>query len=336
MTPFAMMDDVRAIFFVFIAIFLLPLFTDAQGFTKNLYFGMRNNQDVVRLQNFLRDRDYFTYPQSTGNYFTQTLQAVRNFQKDNGISPVGGYFGPQSRVVANRLLGSGEVEQPPKTTGKGPATIPSPYKKKIVIGSILGTSEDPLWEQITLENRTEKEKVNITGWIIENSRGFRFEIPKGHELPGFEVLAQDQIVLKPGDRVVVTSGRQDARMDFRQNICTGYLDETSVFQPALSRQCPRPETRRLLNLSDRCLQLIDATPSCRQFDFRERVDSDCSQYINQNLNYSGCVRNYKNRKDFYSNEWFIWMQRNTEFFRNERERVVLKDNAARVVDEYNY
>ncbi len=308
-------------------VMLLPLFVSAQ-FTRDLYFGMRSDPDVVRLQEFLRSQGYFTYPVSTGNYFTATLEAVRSFQKTNGISPIGGYFGPKSRAAANRLPSKNDS---PKTVTPG-----SPYKGKIVISSVSGTSETPEFESLVVENRSQNEKISITGFIVENSRGERFIIPQGNELPGSSGVARDTITLKSGDRATITAGKQTGESNFRLNLCVGYLDEADQFTPSLSHQCPSTETRRLTNLSDQCLRIIDSTPSCRQARFEGFIDSDCSAYLSEHLNYAGCVRDYRSRPDFYSGEWLIWMQRDNEFFRNVREKVILRDVQGRVVDEYSY
>lgn len=71
-------------------------------FTRDLYFGMRNNSDVSNLQEFLTDQGYYAGPVS-GNYFLLTVQAVKKFQSANGINPTG-YFGPKSRAVANEII----------------------------------------------------------------------------------------------------------------------------------------------------------------------------------------------------------------------------------------
>lgn len=323
------------IFTIIALIVLFPLFASAQ-FTRDLYFGMRNNADVVRLQEFLRGQGFFTYPGSTGNYFTATLDAVRKFQKAHGISPIGGYFGPQSRAAANRLLARSPISVVPGSSAVGSPAARSSYNGKIAISSVSGTSEVPEFESIIIENRDQAEKISVTGFIVENSRGERFVIPKGNDLPGLSASAQDPVFLKPGERAIITAGRQEKYTDFRSNLCTGYLDEVSKFSPSLSHQCPRPDTRRLTDLSDRCLRIIDATVSCRRPSFEGFVDSECSAYLSNNLNYAGCVRNYRSRADFYSREWLVWMQRSSEFLRNVRDKVILRDPQGKIVDEYSY
>jgi len=327
---------------------VLPLIASAR-FDRNLYFGMRNDLDVKQLQDFLRDQGHFTFPTSTGNYFQVTLDAVKKFQKARGISVVSGYFGPQSRAAANDLLLPGVSGGISATPSSGyvqtikPAPSPtavvrgiSPYKGKIRIGSVYGSANRPEGEMIVLENRTEKEKIDITGFSLLNSRGDSFTIPKGHELPGFTHAPEDSIVLKPRDRAQITAGRQRTWFDFRDNICVGYLDDQLQFEPPLSHRCPWIETRNLGYLSDRCLSIIRSTDTCRRPSFTGFVEPECSDFLNGNLSYASCVRDNRNTSEFYSSEWLIWMQKSNEFIRNVSETIVLKDQQGNEVDRYSY
>lgn len=77
-------------------------------FYMNLKFGDRNDQ-VVLLQNFLKERGYFPVNQaSTGYYGSITANAVLRWQIDNNVDTKetltrlqGKHFGPKSRQVAN-------------------------------------------------------------------------------------------------------------------------------------------------------------------------------------------------------------------------------------------
>lgn len=71
------------------------------NFTKNLWYGMRNNQDVQALQTVLTQQGIYSGP-VTGNFFTQTLTAVKKFQAQNGITATG-YVGPTTRAKINSL-----------------------------------------------------------------------------------------------------------------------------------------------------------------------------------------------------------------------------------------
>lgn len=336
-------------FLVLVFFIAVPCLVSAAGFDRDLYFGMVRNADVARLQDFLRTRGYLSYPLSTGNYLTGTLDAVRRWQKANGLPPVGGYFGPQSRRQANRILNesgltlsggasNGTGLSPQAGAGIGSATT-SPYKGKIAIGYVSGWGTVPEYESLTLENRTAKEIIPVTGFQIESSRGGIFTVPQGQELPGLSGGIDATIFLRPGDRATITVGKQERHMNFRENLCTGYFDETSNFVPSLSHSCPRADTRVLADLSDACLNIITYVSSCRTAaaSFPSRVpDSQCNDYLNAHFNYVGCVADYRSRPDFYSHTWLIWMQRDKEFFRNPVEHVIVRDQQGKVVDEYRY
>ncbi len=68
-------------------------------FHNNLRLGSRGN-DVVMLQNVLRNQGYFLYHTSTGYFGTVTLKAVRAFQKDYNIIQTG-FVGPLTRGALN-------------------------------------------------------------------------------------------------------------------------------------------------------------------------------------------------------------------------------------------
>lgn len=311
---------------IFTLLVLMPLSVSA-AFSRDLYLGLRNDQDIVRLQQFLRDQGHFTFPENTGNFLGVTRAAVVKFQKAQGITPASGYFGPLTRSVANKFLGDATTPV---------AVISSSAKGKIKISDVSGTNETPEFESLTIENTSEKENISITGFVIRSDKS-SFIIPKGHHLLGSSASAEDQILLKPGERAIITAGKQAMLMDFRENLCTGYYSEFSDYTPSLSSSCPRPDTRKLLHLSDRCINVIERTSTCRTADLRDTfIESACSEYINQNLNYNGCTRNYRNIPNFFSDHWLIWMQRTEEFFRNTHDKITLKDIQGRVVDEYSY
>lgn len=318
--------------FILILMILLPISVSA-AFSRDLYFGLRNDPEVSRLQEFLRDQGHFTYPEITGNFFTATRAAIIRFQLARNIYPPAGYFGPLTRAVANQLITA--APPAPVVPNQVPPDGPSPYKDKIRINYVSGYSETPEFESIVIENQSSKENISITGFAIESDKA-RFVIPRGYHLPGFSASPQDPIILKSGGRAIITVGRQARMMDFRENLCTGYFSEMSNFTPSLSYSCPRPDTKGLLFLSDRCLRVIESTPTCRLADSQQIFESSCSEFVNQNLNYNGCVRNYQTRSDFFSGQWLVWMQRKEEFFRNTHDKVILKDPQGRIVGEYSY
>jgi peptidoglycan hydrolase-like protein with peptidoglycan-binding domain len=67
---------------------------------RNLFFGL-SGDDVKQLQQFLKDKGYYTYPEITGYFGQITKEAVMVFQKANGIEPLGG-VGPQTRAAIEK------------------------------------------------------------------------------------------------------------------------------------------------------------------------------------------------------------------------------------------
>lgn len=92
------------------ALFFLPIMCCAQtvGFTNNLYYGLTNNTDVSQWQEFLTTQGF--YVPDTGNFFSLTLKATKEFQSAETISPVSGFVGPITRATANAILAE-EVSQ---------------------------------------------------------------------------------------------------------------------------------------------------------------------------------------------------------------------------------
>ncbi|MDO8499633.1 MAG: peptidoglycan-binding protein [bacterium] len=69
-------------------------------FTKAMSVGSKG-AEVVALQQLLRQLGYFTYPTDTGTYGAATREAVRKFQKANGIAQVG-HVGPATLKALNK------------------------------------------------------------------------------------------------------------------------------------------------------------------------------------------------------------------------------------------
>src|SRR3989338_6299405 len=76
-------------------------------FTENLGWGS-THPEVSKLQQFLKERGYFT-GEVTGSFFGATAQAVKTFQSKYQIEQ-SGYFGPQTRAVANNILQGGQTQ----------------------------------------------------------------------------------------------------------------------------------------------------------------------------------------------------------------------------------
>lgn len=90
-------------FGIMFAFFMAPFGAFAAGFERDLSYGILNDADVTRLQEFLKSQSVYSGP-VTGNFFSLTQEGVKRFQAREGITPVLGYFGPKTRSRANEIL----------------------------------------------------------------------------------------------------------------------------------------------------------------------------------------------------------------------------------------
>jgi hypothetical protein len=79
--------------------------TIIQPFERDLYFGLTNDPEVKRLQEFLIGKGYLESGLNTGNFYEKTLEAVKAYQRAKAITPVSGYFGSKTRRIVNQELG---------------------------------------------------------------------------------------------------------------------------------------------------------------------------------------------------------------------------------------
>ena len=87
-----------------LTLLVLP-FSVWADFSRDLYFGLKNDPDVKILQEFLISRGLYAGP-TNGNFFALTKEAVKKFQQQENIEPAFGYFGLKTRTRANVLNSS--------------------------------------------------------------------------------------------------------------------------------------------------------------------------------------------------------------------------------------
>ena len=85
------------ILFFLLSLLFIPLAAEA-FFDINLYYGLRNNNNVKELQEFLIDKGFLTGVSATGNFLSLTLNAVKSYQASAGINQTG-YVGILTRTA---------------------------------------------------------------------------------------------------------------------------------------------------------------------------------------------------------------------------------------------
>ncbi|MDD5032913.1 MAG: hypothetical protein PHC85_02240 [Candidatus Pacebacteria bacterium] len=179
-----------------------------------------------------------------------------------------------------------------------------------------------------------KNSIDITGWILVGKTGLDLKIPQAVNLvvAGSENYKTD-VVLKPGEKAVINTGRSPIGYSFRVNKCSGYLSQANLFYPSVSKKCPYPKDEDWpAGLSDACRDFIKTISSCRvNVSVPVKLGDECASAISEKLNYNKCVSTHKNDENFYQSEWRVYMDREEELWKKTSERIILKDRNGNIV-----
>lgn len=193
---------------------------------------------------------------------------------------------------------------------------------------------------ITLSSSlAQDEKINISGWQIKGNKG-SIVIPQGIEEYFDEGSVIKDIFIKSYETIYLLSGSNPLgyNRNFRLNKCFGYFLNNFSFYPSISKNCPQPKLEQISRLDEYCQEFILKTERCKvpnySTDLRLSLDLECRTYIDQNLNYKGCFRNYSKDKDFLENYWYIYVGYN--IVSELHDTLYLRDRDGLLVNKYLY
>lgn len=221
----------------------------------------------------------------------------------------------------------------------------SKYKGRVLLKASKAKATKPIdeWLELSLPSRSDIDSVSITGWKIKNSRNEELVIKQGaYIVYSASINQQNDIILKRGQTAFLVTGRSPIGVNFVTNICTGYFNQFNKFNPPLRKDCPHPASEPEFfsaesQLSDNCLNYIESLRRCvMPFPSSLSLDIPCANYVNKNINYDTCVKTHKFDTDFEGNEWRIYFERDQEFFKQSREKIVLYDNERKEVARIEY
>ena len=250
---------------------------------------------------------------------------------------------------------SGYSAEPPPTDGQiissgasptGPAAQPgySPYEKRVRIQTVVRPSSSslkPEEEYAFLRNADDSSKppIVISGWTLENSQGKRYAIAGAQKLALMDVN-ETSVFLPPGAEAYVHTGPSPINVSFRENACTGYLNENNKFMPRLAERCPRPDVSKFIRFTDRCLDFMERSIyTCRVPKIDETaagIEYECGEFIDKHFKYSGCVDDFRAASDFYKNTWQLYLGRPEKLWRSLHDLIILRDSQGLIVDTYQY
>lgn len=226
----------------------------------------------------------------------------------------------------------GNVQTASQTSGLSPL---SPYYQKIRISNVKKEAKSNP-SLITLRVYA-KEEIDITGFKIKTRHG-EFAIPKGIEKYQSHKSGKDIVVDGYMYVYIVGSPNPLGSIGFRINKCFGYLKEYNKFYPSFYSYCPSASKEELYNLSPVCQDYILKSAKCETPDYSNNLkiaaNSSCVNYINENLNYSGCFKNYSGDDDFLKNYWYLYTGSN--IVEPLHDIVYLYDSRGYLVDKYSY
>ncbi|MDO8579391.1 MAG: hypothetical protein Q7R72_00775 [bacterium] len=272
-------------------------------------------------------RAYGTYYEGEDSKQTETLNLPR--------AP-GNFLREVSLLIGDTFSGIKEVRDTRVTPLLG---------KKIYLGdTVEAKAKNPDEEYLRIEiDPYTKNAQNISGLVLRGT-GFNTSIiiPKAINLPVLGTSpAKTDVIIPPGGHAIITSGRSPIGTSFRMNKCAGYLDQFQNYVPDLNRNCPYPSDELKAYGPYRetsCAEFVEKIPRCKIFQDApaKTLSNICVDFLAEKLNYNACVADHKNDKDFYSNEWRLFLNQSNELWKNSDEIIRLMDAEGAVLDAVTY
>ncbi|KKU51933.1 MAG: hypothetical protein A3F26_02620 [Candidatus Ryanbacteria bacterium RIFCSPHIGHO2_12_FULL_47_12b] len=214
------------------------------------------------------------------------------------------------------------------------------YKQYFSISSANARSRNPDTEYIDIQyNPPENESVYISNWKIANKRGGSFRLGEVTNFPGTGTTPNSSpLIIPQGGIIHVITGRSPRGENFRLNKCAEYFQEHNEYIPSLSVSCPPPAQEPGQDgLNDECFDYVQGLWSCRLAEpppvgFGDR----CAEYVRETASYVGCVDNHRQDKDFFINEWWVYLNRPEQMWSDVRETITLSDERGIVIASESY
>ena len=269
---------------------------------------------------------------------------------DKPLSFAGPYLAP--------ITGPGQTAQPygdpsqygsvNSTIGVGPGGVSvsgsgnSTYTGSVMLSrDLTGTSAtDPKSEYVVVSVSSSGKPVSTAGWKLVSGSGSG-SFPQGAEVARSGRVNQlAPITLEPGDRAIVVTGRSPIGISFRENQCTGYLEENQDFRPALSMSCPsawEEYGRYADDDEESCRRFTQTVPYCSsETDLPDNTSSSCRAFAEDYLDYNGCVDAHVKDSGFKNDTWRVFLGNKDELWPRSNGTMTLVDADGKVIDSIKY
>jgi len=189
-------------------------------------------------------------------------------------------------------------------------------------------------------------RIDITRWrLVSSISNSSVVIPQGTRIPQSGAVSfQEDILLSPGDSAYIISGRSPIGTSFLPNKCTSYFEQYQSFYPRFNQYCPSSVDEmayaqdQTIRNSNACYDYVSSLSSCKVHTgiYPQPLPSGCQYFIENDLTYTGCVRNHKSDADFLARDWRVYLARDSSLWRDRREVLKLVDAQGLTVDVLTY
>lgn len=225
---------------------------------------------------------------------------------------------------------------------------PSPYRGLVSFSYSNSASEaNPSEEYIELNaNSGNKRNILLKGWSIQSIiSGMRVPIPRADiALKTNTAPVLQYVELGPGESAYVITGASPVGASFRENMCSGYLNQFNSFVPDITTNCPSPSAM-LPNTADNlqyfgasCVDFVSSLPSCQLYmgPIPEGLAPQCVSLVQEMLSYNGCIDHFRFRAGFNSGVWRLYLNAPRELWNNRHDVIRLLDASGKTVDVLSY
>ena len=250
---------------------------------------------------------------------------------------------------ADQLLAgdTGDIYQSDRTTQILSYGTPSPYVGSIRLARGAPEESDSSQEFLKLDaSYALAAPVVVSGWSVQSAlTGARVYLPEGATPFIMGVInTVGAVSLASGDSAIITSGVSPVGVSFKENLCSGYLNELRNFTPELSSDCPAPRDAlpetpdTLRNYGGACFDYVASLPHCRfpGTNLPGNLSSACRSFVVNTYSYNGCVNVYRAKSDFELPTWRIYLNHTAELWSNSHDIIRLLDGESRTVDVLTY
>lgn len=250
------------------------------------------------------------------------------------------------------------IQNPPTSNGSGGAQTGNTETGSTPQTPVNNVTIDHSWsypkattadsEYISISaNYKNTVPVSLAGWKIQSAvSGISYAIPLGVRVPiAGQLGTPENVVLKPGERLIISTGRSPIGQSFLENKCTGYFGQFQNFYPSLGASCPIPSDELPYSIEsgrvygDACFDYLRSMNQCTVAttgSIPTTLPQMCQQFIATRMTYNGCVSAHRNDSDFFKSTWRLYLNRADEIWRDRREEIDLVNANGAIVDSYSY